>query len=613
MPQRTALAGPRFGLAHRKTLARPAQFGRSWEAEAWANRNRATRSLESNTALGKYRLVASLGHGGMADVYLAVSKGRAGFNKLVVLKRLRPNLAEDPEFLNMFLDEARLAARLNHPNVVQTNEVDQIGDDYFIAMEYLDGMPLNRIVQAARTKPVPPGFFPLIIADALAGLHYAHQLADYDGTPIKIVHRDCSPHNLFVTFQGQTKVVDFGIAKTAQRTTAETHVGMIKGKFAYMAPEQALGNPIDPRTDIFIVGLVLWETTAGQRIWKGKTDTQIVDALANGDIPKLSEVRPDAPEALVKICNRALATKPDDRYATASEMRRDLVAYSHSPGVGIDQERIAQYLSETFAARRIEITKVVDAQLKRVESLAEVSAIAASEEDLIAAPQAPSLPLLGATPSATPSGRGDGPFGRGEENSDSAVSRPPSLTPNVTTPTQQTIDPMSLVQPPIAPTAQRPPVLLISIGLFLALAGMYFVRMQTATPTPEPTPAPASAQGEGSRPKIELSIKADPPSAHLFLDDAALPSNPYTGQFGADGLGHRLRVEATGFVTQSQIVPFEKSATLTVKLSPPPTPASATATAKPAPPVVNSPPRTPTTNAAPSAAPAPKDSSDPFN
>ncbi|MEO5726527.1 MAG: serine/threonine-protein kinase, partial [Byssovorax sp.] len=157
---------------------------------------------------GKYRLVASVGHGGMADVYLAVSTGPAGVTKLQVVKRLRQNLAEEPDFLSMFLDEARLASRLNHPNVVQTNEVGEVDSGYFIAMEYLDGQPLNRILHAGKTRPAPPGLYLQIIAEALAGLHYAHELADYDGTPLAIVHRDTSPHNIFVTYEGQTKLVD---------------------------------------------------------------------------------------------------------------------------------------------------------------------------------------------------------------------------------------------------------------------------------------------------------------------------------------------------------------------------------------------------------------------
>src|SRR5215472_7080887 len=190
--------------------------------------------------LGRYELIAILGHGGMADVYLAVSRGPAGFNKLIVIKRLRPDLAADPSFRDMFLDEARLAARLNHPNVVSTFEVGEEGSSIYLAMEYLEGQPLNLVVREASKKHVslPEELYARILADALMGLHYAHKLADYDGSPLRVVHRDVSPHNIFVTYDGQVKMLDFGIAKAESKAT-QTEVGVLKGKVAYMAPEQA--------------------------------------------------------------------------------------------------------------------------------------------------------------------------------------------------------------------------------------------------------------------------------------------------------------------------------------------------------------------------------------
>src|ERR1700722_16531169 len=177
-------------------------------------------SSASASTLGKYRLIAELGHGGMAEGYLAVAGGPAGFNKLVVIKQIRPQLAEDPEFLGMFLDEARLAARLSHPHVVQTNEVGQEGERYFIAMEYLEGQPLNRIVhRLQKSGGLPLALHLKIVGDALLGLHHAHELVDYDGTPLSVVHRDVTSHNVFVTYDGQVKVVDFGIAKALNSST----------------------------------------------------------------------------------------------------------------------------------------------------------------------------------------------------------------------------------------------------------------------------------------------------------------------------------------------------------------------------------------------------------
>ena len=202
-----------------------------------------------STSVGKYRFLVELGSGGMGDVFLAVAQGPKGFNKLQVIKRLRPELAQDPEFLAMFLNEARIAARLNHPNVVQTNEVSEHEDEYFIAMEYLEGRSLYAILKRAISsspKNAPPQRMPLAfhlhtLAEACEGLHYAHELRDFDGTPLELVHRDCSPQNIFVTYDGEAKVLDFGIAKAADSATY-TRTGVLKGKVPYMAPEQLDGG-----------------------------------------------------------------------------------------------------------------------------------------------------------------------------------------------------------------------------------------------------------------------------------------------------------------------------------------------------------------------------------
>jgi serine/threonine-protein kinase len=242
---------------------------------------------EQSALLGKYRLLAELGRGGMATVYLALVSGPVGFHKLVVIKQIGGEFAEEPEFLTMFLDEARLAARLNHPNVVQTNEVGQDGLRHFICMEYLEGQPLTAVTRRlVRQKPVLSLGMQLRIAvDALAGLHYAHELADFDGTPLGVVHRDVSPHNIFVTYTGQVKVVDFGIAK-AMSSASATRPGVLKGKVAYMSPEQARGDAVDRRADIFAMGVILWEMATGKRLFHGLPEIQIVQAVLQADIPR---------------------------------------------------------------------------------------------------------------------------------------------------------------------------------------------------------------------------------------------------------------------------------------------------------------------------------------
>ncbi|MEO7729963.1 MAG: serine/threonine-protein kinase, partial [Kofleriaceae bacterium] len=189
-------------------------------------------------ALGKYQVVAEIARGGMGVVYLAMTKGPGGFSKLVVVKELHPELVEDPAFATMFLDEAKLAARLNHPNIVQTNEVGNDGDRYFMVMDYLDGRGLDQIRRRARTAGGGPSLAMLlrVLIEMLSGLAYAHKLTDFNGAPMQIVHRDVSPQNVFVTFDGQIKLLDFGIAKAAD-STHETQAGVLKGKVAYMSPE----------------------------------------------------------------------------------------------------------------------------------------------------------------------------------------------------------------------------------------------------------------------------------------------------------------------------------------------------------------------------------------
>ena len=518
--------------------------------------NEPTTKTATGNTFGKYRLVASVGHGGMPDVYLAVAGGPAGVTKLQVLKRLRKNLTEEPEFLAMFLDEARLAARLNHPNVVQTNEVGQVDDDYFIAMEYLDGQPLNRILHAGRTCPAPPGFYLQIIAEVLSGLHYAHELTDYDGTPLGIVHRDTSPHNIFVTYEGQTKLVDFGIAKALRRTTV-TNVGTIKGKFAYMSPEQARCAAIDRRSDVFVMGLVLWEAVAGRRMWKGLAELETITRIVAGDVPKLAEECPDAPVAITRICDRALAHEPSDRYPTAAAMRRDILDYLDEARLGISSEKISEYLSSVFADKRADMKKTIEQQLSRMAKSAEVTAVSAS-----AAPVSSSLPELGS----------------------GLASRDPDLTPSKSR--QTALGALSSSAVVEAPSAQGKGRSGFAVGGALVLAGALIafgtyaaLRHRDAEPVAAHSealaaPAASAAAPPASVVKIELRIHADPETARIFLDDAELPENPFTGRFAQDDLTHRLRVEATGYTTRTQIITFAKDAAMDVALAPTSAPAA---------------------------------------
>jgi serine/threonine protein kinase len=318
-------------------------------------------------SVGKYQLLAILGRGGMADVFLALSRGPMGFNKLVVVKRLRAALADDTQFRNMFLDEARLAARLNHPNVVHTYEVGAHEGVYFIAMEYLEGQSLNKVIKEAlkREEEFDLNFCARVVSDALAGLHHAHELRDYDGTPLRIIHRDVSPHNVFVTYDGVVKLVDFGIAKAAL-SSVETEVGVLKGKVAYMSPEQADGRPLDQRADVFAMGIVLWELLTRQRLMQGDSAAATLHRLMNVPIPALSSVRPDADPELEAIVARSLEKDPADRFQSAQEMRDALEAYIAQSGHPIRPDDVGRRVSAMFQTVREEIQHQIHLHMEGV-------------------------------------------------------------------------------------------------------------------------------------------------------------------------------------------------------------------------------------------------------
>ncbi len=284
-----------------------------------------TDDLIGPTAFGKYTIFARLGSGGMADALLAMLHGDLGFQKLVVLKRMHSSLGRDSHFVRMFLDEARLAARLSHPNVVATSEVGEIDGHYFIAMEYLEGLSLDRIVRKyiQLGGGIPLGFLFRVLCDSLEGLHHAHELRDFGGSALGVVHRDVTPSNLFVTSDGMAKVLDFGIAKAATHDEA-TRTGMLKGKLAYMSPEQFYSDPVDRRADLWSMGVLIWEMVTGRRLFKGNNDALTYQNIVSMEIPPVGGYRPDAPPEIDDVIARALQRDRNERYQDAEAMRRDM-------------------------------------------------------------------------------------------------------------------------------------------------------------------------------------------------------------------------------------------------------------------------------------------------
>jgi serine/threonine-protein kinase len=319
--------------------------------------------------LGKYQLIAEIARGGMGVVYLAMIQGPGNFNKLVVVKELKPELVEEPTFLTMFLDEARLAARLSHPNIVQTNEVGNDGDRYYLAMEYLDGRGFDHVRRRARStgSGLSLAMSLRVLCDMLAGLDYAHRLTDFDGTPLGVVHRDVSPQNVFVTFDGQVKLLDFGIAKAAD-STHETRAGVFKGKVAYMSPEQARGTKVDPRADVFSTGVMLWEILTGRRTREGQNDQEKLWALVAADLPRASSIKPSVPPELDEICARAMAWDRDERYASARDLGDDLERYLAKTGEIVTARDLAARVTEMFREDRTTTNALIEAYVANARS-----------------------------------------------------------------------------------------------------------------------------------------------------------------------------------------------------------------------------------------------------
>jgi eukaryotic-like serine/threonine-protein kinase len=538
--------------------------------------------------LGKYQLIAEIARGGMGVVYLAMVQGPGGFNKLVVVKELKPELVEEPAFLTMFLDEARLAARLSHPNIVQTNEVGNDGDRYFMAMDYLDGRGLDQI----RRRSKSAGFglsVPMqirVICDMLAGLDYAHKLTDFDGTPLNIVHRDVSPQNVFVTFDGQVKLLDFGIAKAAN-SMHETHAGVVKGKVSYMSPEQGRGWKVDARADVFSAGVMLWEALTGKRMREGRNDQEKLWALVSSDVARASSIKPWVPPVLDDICARAMAWNRDERYPSAGAMQHDLESYLTTTGTSVSAREVGVCVTELFRDDRTSTNAVIEAYVARARR--------GAMRDKLPVIDVASRTGLG---SPTPSGHHpvvkdnetdpghmtslDSPSARSSAAAASSDPRKSErlrslrgmfiaaiagvavaaaviiviarATDGSTTITSRT-DPAH----PTGPVAALPTTASPETGAPSEVAD----RPAIATPALSESPAPAEPPKATA---IAVAIRVSPAIAKLSIDGKNVEGNPFSGQYPADELVHNVRATAPGYVAKSVAVPFNANVTLDLSL-----------------------------------------------
>jgi eukaryotic-like serine/threonine-protein kinase len=468
-------------------------------------------------------------------VYLAVAQGPAGFNKLVVLKAPKRALAADPEYRSLFLDEARLSARLNHPNIVQVNEVIEQDGVPIIVMEYLDGQPLLNL----RTKAgaaFPQVIHLRILSEALSGLRYSHELKGYDGTPLNLVHRDMTPHNVFVTYEGQVKILDFGIAKLSNKGAgAETETGVIKGKLRYMPPEQISGEHVDCRTDIFAVGVMLWEAAAGKKMWSDFTEATIMTRVLRGEIPSPRTENPDVAVELERIVMKALAPDPDDRYASASALQTDIDAYLQGISTPSTSRDVGRLVSQLFADARQGTQSILEQHLNQLSL----------QKDHVEGTGPVSFPP-------------DGPL-------------PLRLTATGHTSSKDFGTPS-----PERPWYSRAVV----IGAAIAAAGGVglWASSRLASPpavaTPSALPAAPPSEARQAETKalaeekrnVSLQLTAFPKEAVIYLDDARLSGNPASLTVPADARQHQLRAEAAGYEPTSTMRIFDKDTAVVLTL-----------------------------------------------
>ena len=463
----------------------------------------------------------------MARVFVAFSSGLGGFNKLVVLKVMRDELREHETSTAMFLAEARLAARMNHPNIVQTLEVGEDGGRYFICMEYLEGQTLGRLMKKTIETPLPLAARLEMICQVLEALVYMHEFADPDGTPLKLVHRDISPNNIFVTFDGAAKVLDFGVAKAVGISHA-TEIGTFKGKLGYAAPEQILGNS-EQRSDVFAIGVLLWELLAYRRLSQDRTQQEIVQARMAGVDPELMRKALGVPVDLLAICTRAAAKKVEDRYASAQEMRDALRAYIRTNNLEYSPEQLRLLLNDLYAEDRTEIRRLVDQRMKQ----------ASVEDDhpgfATAIPVAPAM--LGGLNTVT-------------------------LTGNAS----------SYVMPPQPASRGKWIAALVGVAALAGVAGRWFSDSAQQAKTPTDPSAQggvgAAAHQEGAKPQalVTLKVAASPADTEILLDGAKLDGNPFSGQFPKDAALRRLELRCLGRVTEARMIRLDQDLDLLIAL-----------------------------------------------
>ncbi len=465
------------------------------------------------TNIGPYEVIRKIATGGMAELYLAKSTGVGGFEKIVAVKRILAHLAHDSEFIEMFRDEAKIAAALNHPNIVQVIANGTDDETEYIAMEYISGRNLSSVAKRVKAKgqKMPPVYVARCLAQACEGLHYAHHMTDAEGKPLQIIHRDVSPQNIIVAFTGQVKLVDFGIAKAATRA-AHTRAGVLKGKYAYMSPEQIRGELIDSRSDLFAVGIVLYELVAGRRPFEKDNSIQTLKSIVQERHADPRELEPSLPESLVQIIDKALSKKRDERFQTAQEIQialEDFVADSRERASNL---QISQWLGDLFAedlakgkGATVSLKGIGDVVLPEVEAPAKrTRSRAATQDARSATPSGVSGP--GGEPVVLSRGRGGGSVE--SKNGSRAAPEAPSRRRRVTTagPVRAHLLEEGVIAPSGRAASQAD-----EGDHATTIAPPSFAGPEPRAPSEQSTHARAPAPEPAPRPSFEEGVRSGPP------------------------------------------------------------------------------------------------------